>query len=260
MAFLFDEGSRTKTFRFLSAVIGVLTSSVLASGQDTKTIDFNQHGWFSYSGDHAIRGRWGLHFDGQWRRSDIVTKWQQYQLRPGLNFEAASNVLLTLGYAYTRSFPYGDFPVSAAFPEHRTYQQAIVRHRKKHVSLQQRYRLEQRFVRYPNSQDRSWTYQNRFRYMLKADFPLTKRADEKMEWYIPVYDEILIGLPPNYGARPFDQNRLFAGIGYSLGAPGNIEVGYMKQFLGQRNGRIFEFNNTLFVTFTSNYSFAGSRQ
>lgn len=173
-----------------------------------------------------------------------------------MNFQAAPNVLLTVGYAYTQTYPYGNFPVSAAFPEHRIYQQALVSHPKQHVTLQQRFRLEQRFVRYPNTQDRSWTYQNRFRYMLKADFPLTRRQDEEMEWYLPIYNEILIGLPPNYGARPFDQNRLFAGIGYSTGRAGNIEVGYLNQFLGQRNGRVFEFNNTLFVTFTSKFSFS----
>jgi hypothetical protein len=239
----------------------VFVFSAVAWGQDEqKIIDFNRHGWYSYSGDHAVRGRWGLHFDGQWRRSDVLTKWQQYQLRPGVNFRASSNVLLTLGYAYTRSYPYGDFPVSAAFPEHRIYQQALIRHPKRHVTLQQRYRLEQRFVRYPDTDDRSRTYQNRFRYMLKAEFPLTRRKGEAMEWYLPIYNEILIGLPPNYGARPFDQNRFFAGIGYSTGPAGNIEIGYLNQFLGQRNGRIFEFNNTLFVTFTSNYPFSSSRK
>jgi hypothetical protein len=227
------------------------------AGQDrTNILDFNRHGWYSYSGDHAVRGRWGLHFDGQWRRSQVITKWHQYQLRPGLNFQAAPNVLLTLGYAYTRTYPYGDFPSSAAFPEHRIYQQALVRHPKEHVTFQQRFRLEQRFVGSPSIENRSWTYRNRFRYSLKADFPLTSKPDEKMEWYIPIYNEILIGLAPNQGARPFDQNRLFAGIGYALGSSGKMEIGYLNQFLGQRNGRIFEFNNTLLVTFSSNYSFA----
>jgi hypothetical protein len=107
--------------------------------------------------------------------------------------------------------------------------------------------MEQRWIKYPDPQPRSWTYQNRFRYLLKAEIPL---GGESTGWYVPVYDEILIGIPPNYGARPFDQNRLFAGIGKALRGV-NVEVGYLNQFLGQRNGRIFEFNSTLFVTITS---------
>ncbi len=186
----------------------------------------------------------GVHFDGQWRRSKIMTRWQQYQLRPGLNLQASKSILLTLGYAYTRTYPYGEFPVTDAIPEHRIYEQALVRHRRDRVTLLQRIRMEQRFVRYPSTHDRSWTYQNRFRYMLKAEFPLRVRRDRTLAWYLPVYDEILLGIPPNFGARSFDQNRLFAGIGYS-GARGNVEVGRLIQFLGQRNGRVFEFNNTL---------------
>lgn len=83
--------------------------------------------------------------------------------------------------------------------------------------------------------------------MFRTDIPLNK------DWYVPLWDEVLLGIPPNYGARSFDQNRMFVGVGRSLGKAGNVEFGYMNQFLGQRNGQIFEGNNTIFVTFTSNF-------
>ena len=228
----------------------ILTTAFLAAGQTNPTIlDFNHHAWVSYSGEHAVKGKWGLHFDAQWRRSDLGTEWQQYQIRPGLNYEWNKNVLLTLGYVYTRSYPYGDYPLRKAFPEHRVYQQARIQHKASGLQLQHRIRLEQRLIQYPNSDPAPWTYQNRFRYLLKADIPI------KGNWYLPVYDEILFGIPPNIGARTFDQNRIFAGVGYRM-PKANVEVGYLNQFLGQRNGRIFEANNTLFVTVTSNFSFA----
>ena len=237
------------TVRFGICAIALACCS--AFGQSSpKILDFNKHGWFSYSGDHNVAGRWGLHFDSQWRRSNVVTRWQQCQLRPGLNFQYSPWLLLTLGYAFTRSYPYGDFPGRAAVPEHRIYQQALIRTSTRLAVIQQRIRMEQRFIRYADPQPRSWTYQNRFRYLLKADVPITRKADTSARWYVAVFDEVLIGIPPNYGARPFDQNRLFAGIGYSR-ARANIEAGYMNQFIGQRKGRIFEFNNTLFVTVTS---------
>jgi hypothetical protein len=214
----------------------------------SRVLDFNRHAWVSYSGDHAVSGRWGIHFDAQWRRSELGTHWQQYQLRPGLNYSFSRNTLFTLGYAFTKNYPYGEFPVRRSFPEHRVYQQLLVRQRLSGVRIQHRARLEQRFIKYPDPQPRSWTYQNRFRYLLRAELPLNRN------WYIPIYDEILIGIPPNYGARPFDQNRLFAGIGRSVGKV-NVDVGYLNQFLGQRNGRIFEFNSTLFIAITSSAPF-----
>ena len=230
----------------------VLGSTLGAQVQPSRVIDFNRHAWFSYSGDHAVKGRWGVHFDAQWRRAELGLQWQQYQLRPGVNFRIRRNVLLTAGYAYTRSYPYGEFPQAKAFPEHRVYQQALVQNRVHGVQLSHRIRMEQRFVQYPQTLDRSWTYQNRFRYMLKADFPITGKNDS-LRWYLPAFNEILIGLPPNYGYRPWDQNRVFVGIGRVVG-PGRLEAGYLNQFLGQRNGRVFEFNSTLLVTFTSSVS------
>jgi hypothetical protein len=215
-----------------------------------KILDFNSHGWYVYSGDHPVSGPWGVHLEGQWRRADLGLRWQQLFVRPALNYRISDTLMFSIGYGFAQTYPYGDFPVRAAFPEHRIYQQVLVRQPVRVANLQHRFRLEQRFVRYPQPQPLSWTYQNRFRYFGRADFPLTRYGNGEAEWYLPVSNEIFIGMPPNYGARPFDQNRLSVGIGRSFGAV-NVEVGYLNQFLGQRNGRIFEFNNTLFVMATS---------
>lgn len=238
-----------------AALLGIFAAfaTCLPAQTSSKILDLNRHGWFSYSGEHQVSGRWGLHFDGQWRRSEVVNRWQQYQLRPGLNYQAAPNVLLTVGYAYTRTYPYGEFPVAWAFPEHRIYQQALINQRLSNVTLQHRLRMEQRFIKYPSTQPPGWTYQNRFRYLLKAEVPLARGADGSTSWYLPAFNEFLIGIPPNYGARPWDQNRLFVGVGHAFGKT-KVEAGYLNQFLGQRNGRIFEMNNTLFVTVTSTVS------
>ena len=245
-------------FRLPWISVAVLTSLVLLEAApsyaqqlgQSKILDFNKHLWVNYSGEHAVRGRWGIHFDAQWRRSDLGTIWQQYQLRPALNFRLSPSLLLTAGYAFTRAYPYGDFPVANAFPEHRTYQQALYTKRAANLTVQQRTRLEQRWIRYPNQGPNGpWTYQNRFRHMVRIEAPIGS-PDNPNRWYIPVYDEILLGIPPNYGARTFDQNRLAAGVGRAQGA-WKAELVYMNQFIGQRNGRIFEFNNTLVFSLMS---------
>jgi hypothetical protein len=211
-----------------------------------KVLDFNRHVWVFYAGDHPVgkdpKGPWGIHFDAQWRRADWGTEWQQYQLRPALNYRVSPNLLLTGGYAFTKAYPYGDFPIADAIPEHRIYEQAVVAHKAGTVTMQHRSRLEQRWLRYPNQM--SYTYQNRFRQMERVEIPL------KNGWYLPLFDEILFGIPPNFGARTFDQNRAFAGIGRLMGSV-KIEGGYMNQFIGQRNGRIFEFNNTFVLSISS---------
>jgi hypothetical protein len=242
----------------LKTILSILPIMTPAAFSQTvpRLIDFNQHFWSTYSGDHRVSGPWGIHLEGQWRRADFGTEWQQLLLRPGLNFAVTPSIQITLGYAYIKTIPYGDFPARIGFPEHRIYQQGQVTRRWRSLRLQHRVRFEQRFLQYPDPQPRSWTYQNRFRYLIKLEIPLVTDASGEVEWYVPAFNEVLIGIPPNYGARPFDQNRLFLGLGRAL--PGaRVEVGYMKQFLGQRNGRIFEFNNTLLLQVTSNVALSG---
>lgn len=240
-----------------ATLLGLLCVAQFAISQPTTRVtDFNQHAWYTYSGDHPVSRKWGVHLEGQWRRSDLGAAWQQYLLRPGVNYALSRSTQLTLGYALVRTYPYGDYPLRTSVPEHRIYQQALVTHTWRSLRFQHRPRLEQRFIKYPDPQPRTWTYQNRFRYMLRAEIPLVSESNGRAIWYLPTFNEILIGIAPNYGARPFDQNRLFVGIGRAL--PGaKVEVGYMNQYIGQRNGRVFEFNNTLFVGVTSNVPLSG---
>jgi hypothetical protein len=233
----------------------VSAGSVVSGQQPERIADFNTHGWFSYDGDHPFAERWGVHFDAQWRRHNLVTAWQQYQLRPGINFSPNDSVMLTLGYAFTKSYPYGDFPAARGFPEHRMYQQVLLRHRAGRLRMNHRYRLEQRWIGevVPEGEEErvvNWRYQNRFRYRVKASIPL-KPGNGGLGLYLPVYDEILVNFGPNFGANIFDQNRAFIGLGYDFGDAGQLEVGFMNQLIAQRNGRVLEYNNTLVVTFSS---------
>lgn len=241
----------------LSFLAGQAAMSQTAPGGSAppagRLIDFNNNLWLSYSGDHVVSGRWGLHFDGHWRRAELGTTWQQFLFRPGVNFALSRSVSLSGGYAYIKTYPYGDYRARTTVEEHRTHQQVVFRHAGQSASVQHRVRLEQRFVRYPDPQPRRWTYQNRVRYLIRADLPLAKAAGGRTSWYVPISNEVFIGIAPNYGARPFDQNRLTISIGRALAAA-RVEVGYMKHFVGQRNGRIFEFNNTFLITVSSNVS------
>ena len=58
--------------------------------------DDNANAWFMYFGDHPIASsKWGIHLEGQWRRTDLGLQWQQYLLRPAVNYQLTKNVMLT---------------------------------------------------------------------------------------------------------------------------------------------------------------------
>ena len=221
----------------------------------------NYNGWYMYFGDHKVAEKWGVHLEGQWRRHDVIAKPQQLLLRPGVNYDVNERLMVTVGYAFVDTLPYGRYPVAVSFPEHRLFQQALFRSTSRKVLTSHRYRLEQRFLGETQRDldgDRrveDWRYENRFRYMFRANIPFSGETIEKGTWYLGVYDEIFVNFGKNVAANVFDQNRAYAALGYSLGKIGNLEVGYLNQAVLQRSGRVVEFNHTFQLALFSTFSF-----
>lgn len=238
-------------------LIAVAALSLAAESATGRVWDINRNGWYMYFGDHQIRSKWGVHLEGQWRRHDVIARRQQFLLRPGVNYQLSESTMVTLGYAYVKTHPYGDYPANHQFPEHRMYQQVLVKQKAGTVRLHHRFRLEQRFLgrMIPGEEGvaklDSWRYQDRFRHFLKAEAPLGRKGD----WYGAFYNEIFVNFAPKHGAGVFDQNRAYAAVGYGLGKAGKIEVGYMNQLLARRNSPIVEVNHTLQVGFFSSLPF-----
>ena len=140
----------------------------------------NAHGWYDYFGDHPVKAgsKWGIHLEGQWRRHDVITRWQQLLIRPGVNYEVNKNLMLTAGYGYITTHRYGEFPTAVPFPEHRIFQQALVRQALGKWNLSHRYRLEQRFLGEKRALPDGTRellrrrYENRFRYMYRMMRPI----------------------------------------------------------------------------------------
>jgi hypothetical protein len=222
--------------------------------------DTNAHVWFMYFGDHPISKKWGIHLEGQIRRADTGLTWQQLLLRTGVNYELNPYVMFTAGYAYVRSWPYGDYPVNAAFPEHRFYEQASIKHKLKPVALQHRLRLEQRLVGTvpaPDAEVEGWQTRNRFRYMLRGDIQLPMRVNGERRFGVGLYDEVFFQFGANRGPRSFDQNRAYGALTYKLTPSNRLEVGYLHQYIPQRNGIIVEQNHTLQLAWFSSVPLTG---
>ena len=102
-----------------------------------------------YFGDHPVKtgSKWGVHLEGQWRRHNVVTSWQQLFLRTGVNYQISPNLSVTSGYAFANLSRYGEVPaVAAASREHRLFEQALLRQNVGKWTITHRYRLEQRYL------------------------------------------------------------------------------------------------------------------
>ncbi len=229
--------------RFLGFAL-LLMAAPWVSGQSRQT-DHNAHGWYMYFGDHPIGNtKWGLHLEGQYRRHDVVQKWQQLLLRPAVNYQINRNLTLTAGYGYVRTYGYGDFTTpSAAFPEHRIWEQAWWRYSARGLNLGTRIRFENRFL--GSAAGAPYRYENRLRMFQQVTKPLNPKT------YLTVYDEMKVFVKPYVSNSAFDQNRAYAAVGFNLRPTLRLEVGYLNQLLLRRSGRVIESNHTLMITFLS---------
>lgn len=219
----------------------------LAIAQE-RVVDHNVHAWGAYFGDHSIgTSPWGVHLEGQYRRHDFGRQWQQLLLRPGVNYEVGSHLLLTAGYAYVRSFSYSDY-VTHGPPtnEHRIWEQAWFRYRTGLAALTTRIRFEQRFLQNTNLPDSGYRYEHRLRTWQQATLPLFRKT------YFTAYDEVWFYVPPYISNSAFDQNRAYAGIGLRLNPSWRAEIAYLNQAILHRSSSVLESNHTVVLSIFSN--------
>lgn len=203
-------------------VLLALLLPVLAIGQDS-----NFGNWMVYFGNKKIDSKWNWHHEVQYRNYNGIGDLEQLLLRTGLGYNLTeNNNNFLLGYGYILSENYvGIADEKKSVNEHRIYQQFITRQQISHISLQHRYRFEQRFV-----ED---DFKLRFRYLLGFNVPLNNAELVDKTLYFSAYNEIFLNTKSNV----FDRNRLYSGLGFKLNTALKFEIGYMNQFLSGGKNR-----------------------
>ncbi|OYX24240.1 MULTISPECIES: DUF2490 domain-containing protein [Bacteroidota] len=175
--------------------------------------------WFIYFGDKKINNRFNWHHEVQYRNFNFIGDTEQLLLRTGIGYNLTeNNNNVHLGYAFIYSEPYtAGTDDKTNFNEHRVYQQFITRQVFGRVSVQHRYRFEQRFF-----ED---DFRLRLRYFLAANIALNHKQMEDKTVYLSIYNEIFMNTEQSY----FDRNRLYGGIGYRFSKFARTEIGIMNQ-------------------------------
>jgi len=197
-----------------------LFSSVLLIGQSS-----DLGNWLIAIGSKKIDNRFNWHHEIQYRNYNAIGDLEQLLLRTGVGYNLTeNNNNLLLGYGFIRSENYiGFFDQKIVVNEHRIFQQFVTKQSIGPVLLQHRYRFEQLWV--------EKNFRMRLRYFLAAKLPLSKEGLIPNSWYLSAYNEIFLNTEPTV----FDRNRLYGGVGYKINDHFRVELGYMNQFLDQRN-------------------------
>lgn len=181
--------------------------------------------WMIYIGNKKLNSKYNLHHEVQYRNYNAVGDLEQLLLRAGLGYNLSeNNNNLLIGYGFILSENYiGDTNDKVSVNEHRIYQQFTTKQQFKRVSLQHRYRFEQRIV----EED----FKLRFRYFLAINVPISKDQLVDKTIYFSAYNEVFL----NTEVAVFDRNRLYGGVGYKLNRTIRFELGYMNQFFSKGN-------------------------
>ena len=222
-----------------------------------REISGSQNTWFMLMNEFRFTPKWYLSNEVHIRRADGLKNWQQFLLRPALNYRLNPNLELSAGYSYILTYPYGDQPVAVRVPEHNVWQQLLLRHSVGKLGFMHRYRLEERFVGNIVPEGSGFVvdgsnYRERFRYRLTASIPLASFGEDK-RLFAAVFDELWVNLDDVFFVDSFNQNWIYAGLGYQFSALGNIQAGYLNQLIRKGDNR-FEQNPTISVALFYNFN------
>jgi Protein of unknown function (DUF2490) len=233
----------TPSWKNVLAVLVLLLGAGEVSFAQQATNTSGSNAWLNILSDARLGQRWGLHSDVQLRRAKDSYQPQRLA-RIGINYHVAKSLQLTTGYAYASSYFYNDYASASPRPEHRLYQQALLREDSGRVHTQHRYRLEQRWVHRPG--DAHATYLNRMRYQLRLVVPIGNKGKMGVGTpYVAGSDEVFLGFGKSAGRSFFDQNRAYLALGYQFTAATAVEVGYQHQMVQPAAGYALQYNHTL---------------
>ena len=197
-----------------------------------QNVEENLGSWLMYFGTHKFSEKYSLHYETQLRNYEIVSNFNQLLPRVGLNYHIDKNTSVTAGYAWIPTqTSMGEGFDGDLVTENRIWQQFILKNKVGNINIRHRYRLEQRWIKsqYQLNQINpviNTTYKNRARYMLSLRIPISKNEESPL--FISLYDEIFL----NISDSPFDQNRLFAALGYQINKQMNFQLGYLRHRSG----------------------------
>jgi hypothetical protein len=200
-------------------------------------------GWLASFNTFSLTKKWSIHLDVQLRSTDELSQVQTVLIRPGINYHLNKKQMLTAGYAFIPN-RYVSAADNELLAEHRLWQQYIILQPVKKVTVQHRFRFEERFIPKPAFYNNDlytdeYSFASRFRYFVRSVMPLSiqKGAFEK-GMFAALQNEVFLNATNKdvVNGKTFDQNRLYVALGYRVVKHFDVEAGYMWQFVERKEG------------------------
>lgn len=233
----------------IALATGIMSSNSAQAQDDLRDVVDQQMSWYMFFGNHRLTDQVGLHTEYQFRRTGLGADWQQSLLRVGFDWHRDDQHVVTGGYGWIRSFPYGEQPITETFDEHRIWQQLVTKSVTGQFKWVHRYRLEQRLMQFSSGS----RWQHRARYFMQVKWPVPNHP----EWAVTAYEEAFIGLRAldTPVSNLLQQNRMSVALNRKWEGGTSVQVGYLRQVLIKGSGIEAERNHVLLVGLRHNLDF-----
>ena len=171
----------------------------------------------------------------------------QFYLQPSVIYVHSPQLNFAASFTYQRNNPFQDNFVN----EHRLWQQVIYAMPVGNGKLNQRLRVEERFIE--NRVTNTYPYFTRARYQIGYNQHLQGRTLDVHEFYLNIYNEFYFSLTGAKNAT-YSENWTYGGVGYDLGSVGRLELGYLFQTAVRNAQKDLRFLNLAQVMWVKNFS------
>jgi hypothetical protein len=190
--------------------------------------------WTMFFNQTRLNDKWSLSSDLQFRSYDIRPNTEQLMVRVGGNFHYNQHVTLTAGYAWATNYIDNEEIIKPQYiNENRLWEQVLLKHNLGRLLVENRFRLEQRWM----DINHQMNYKNRIRYLFRTIIPINKKELAANTLFLNLYDEIFIYSTTS----PFDRNRLYTAIGFQFNSVISTQLGYMFQTVGSVTKQYLQF-------------------
>ena len=129
-----------------------------------------------------------------------------------MNYHINKSVILSAGYDWLVTFPYGKQPISTYQNEHRPFEQLTLKNTVGILYFTHRYRLEQMVLKKSSLNgirervSSGYDFSNRARYRFDVTIPINRKTMEDKTLYLKTFDEVFLNFGEGVGKNILQQN------------------------------------------------------
>ena len=196
----------------------VVVSLLVLALQSSYAQNASTGGWDVLNIEYRHSERLFFYGELQARSGELADQFFYHEAKAGIGYTLPRKLSVMLAVGDYRTYAGDGNFKDLDIREFRMWQQLSFKTDLHPLSIEHRYRIEQRW--------RNGTFRNRFRYRLSATIPINRKTIIARTLYASVYDEVFFTNRAPY----FERNRAFAGAGYQFSDLLAFQAGLLRQF------------------------------